>query len=205
MQIKRFIVGALDTNCYCVNYEDKNICIDPGFGDEELISFLKGKKLDYIILTHHHIDHILGFHDVMNVIEGEPKVIIHKNDYDGLNDPEQNGAGFIGIDFKPIDKISWFAEDEYELFDGCKLILSSGHTEGSILVYFYREKILFSGDTVFASAIGRTDLPGSDPKKMISSLRKVIMLPHDVKVYPGHGASTTIGKEIFDLKSYCEI
>ena len=186
MEIKRFIVGPLNTNCYYVFIDNISILIDPGFEDEELLSFLTGKKIDYIILTHYHIDHILGYHSIKKVIQEGVKTIIHKNDYESLNDPMINGAGFIGFDFEKIEDANFFDGEEYELFSGVKLIHTPGHTPGSIVVYFEKEKVMFSGDTVFADGIGRTDLPGADSKKMISSLRKLLQYPSETRIYPGH-------------------
>lgn len=205
MEIKRFIVGPLNTNCYFVSYKSINILIDPGFEDDELIEFLKGKELDYIIFTHYHMDHIMGYHHVKKVINGNTKTLIHKLDYYGLNDPMINGAGFIGFDFEKIEDAQCFEGNEYQLFDGCKIILSSGHTEGSIIIYFENEKVFFSGDTIFAGGIGRTDLPGSDPKKMVFSIRKILNFPDDIKIYPGHEEPTTLGRERYQLSHYCEI
>ncbi|NMC67173.1 MAG: MBL fold metallo-hydrolase [Spirochaetales bacterium] len=205
MEIKRFIVGPLNTNCYHVFIDNQSILIDPGFEDEELLSFLNGKKIDYIIFTHYHIDHILGYHNIKKVILEGAKTIIHKNDYDFLNDPMINGAGFIGFDFEKIEDVTFFDGEEYELFSGCKLIHTPGHTPGSIVVYFEKEQIMFSGDTIFANGIGRTDLPGADAKKMISSIRKLLQYPSETKIYPGHEESTTLGKERYSLYHYCEI
>lgn len=205
MEIKRFIVGPLSTNCYWILYNGISILIDPGFEDEELISFLMGKNIDYIIFTHYHIDHILGYHHVKNVINNKQKTIIHKLDYEFLNDPNINGAGFIGFEFEKIDDAEYFDGEEFEIFPGCKLILASGHTPGSIVIYFENEKIMFSGDTIFSGGIGRTDLPGADPKKMICTLRKLIQFPPQTIIYPGHEESTTLEKEKSLLSHYCEI
>ncbi len=204
MEIKRFIVGPLNTNCYYVNYKDKKMLIDPGFEDEELLSFLNGQIIDYIILTHYHIDHILGYHDVKRVLKNSGKTLIHKNDFQHLNDPLMNGASFIGFDFEEIKDAEFFEDEEYLLFTGCKLILASGHTPGSIVVFFENEKIMFSGDTIFAGGVGRTDLPGADSKKMVWTIRKLLNLPSETIIYPGHNESTTLGREKYQLSQYCE-
>ncbi len=205
MEIKRFIVGPLNTNCFYISKNGINLLIDPGFEDDELIEFLKDKHIDYIIFTHYHIDHILGYHAVKKVIKGEAKTLIHKLDYQFLNDPMINGAGFIGFDFEKIENAESINEDEHTLFDDCKLILSSGHTPGSIVIYFEKEKAMFSGDTIFADGIGRTDLPGADAKKMVFTIRKLLSLPDETRIFPGHEEFTTLGKERYQLSHYCEI
>jgi len=205
MEIKRYIVGPLNTNCYYVEYNKTKILIDPGFEEEELLQFLKGQKLDFIIFTHYHIDHILGYQDVKKVIRSSGKTLIHKLDYQYLNDPTYNGASFIGFEFEKINDAEYFEGDEYELIPGVKLLLASGHTPGSIVVFFEDEKIMFSGDTIFADGIGRTDLPGADPKKMVYTIRKMLKLPLETKIFPGHEESTTLAKEKYQLSVYCEI
>lgn len=205
MEIKRFIVGPLNTNTYYINYKNTNILIDPGFDDEELMEFLKGKSLDYIILTHYHIDHILGYHYIKKAIKGECKTLIHKLDFKFLNDPEVNGASFIGFELEKITDAQYFEGDEYILIPGCKILLSSGHTPGSVVVFFEDEKIMFSGDTIFKDGVGRTDLPGGDSKKLVHTLRKLLTLPLDTKIYPGHEEQTTLSREKYQLSHYCEI
>ncbi len=203
MEIKRFVVGPLNTNCYYIEYNNYKILIDPGFEEEELLNFLSDKVLDYIIFTHYHIDHIMGYHDVKRVIKKCNKTLIHKLDYQFLNDPEYNGASFIGFDFQKIEDAEYFEGEEYNLISGVKIILSSGHTPGSSVIFFEDEKIMFSGDVIFQGSIGRTDLPGADSKKMVNSIKKLLALPLETKIYPGHEGFTTMAKEKYQLFHYC--
>ena len=188
------------TNCYII-FDEKSkeiIVIDPA-GDvdkiEELIKILDG-KLKYIYLTHCHGDHILGVTELKNRCGG--KILIHRYDSEGLNNPEINLSPYIG--FGNIELEADSRIDDNDLIHlgelQFKVIHTPGHTQGGSSLYCEKEKCLFSGDTMFRGTWGRTDLPTSNREDIINSItNKLLILPNDVIVYPGHGLSTRIKDE----------
>jgi glyoxylase-like metal-dependent hydrolase (beta-lactamase superfamily II) len=206
MQIDRLVLGAYENNCYIVRKDEKTtncIIIDTALSVEALMDFLKERNLDpeALILTHGHGDHIAGVEPLRENFE-RIKVCIHKADAEMLTDSARNFSSFLGnkIEASPADII---LEDEGEKeFAGLKftIIHTPGHTPGGICLYNSDEKNLFSGDTLFAGSVGRTDFSGYDERKSMKQLvegikNKLLILPDDTKVLPGHGPATTIGQE----------
>lgn len=181
-----------DTNCYIVfDQESKEtLVIDPA-GDVdriiEMIDILQG-NLKYIFLTHCHGDHIGGVSELKRKKGG--KILIHRYDADGLNDKEINLTefmdGFPEIELEADSRID--DGDVIHLGDiEFKVIHTPGHTRGGVSLYQKDEKMLFSGDTLFRGTWGRTDLPTGDFKQIIESItNKLMILPEDTIVYPGH-------------------
>lgn len=203
MQVISLTVGPLSTNCYILVCEEsrESAIIDPGFNkiDEEFVleKICEQKlRVKYIINTHGHLDHISGNAKVKE--ETKAIIAVHYYDADMLTDPEKNLSRMLGLNIisPPADLV---------LRDGDKLrvgrheiqvLHTPGHTPGSISLYLGEEKIVFTGDTLFAGSIGRTDLPGSSYEELISSIKKKLLtLPDETRVYPGHGPETTIGVE----------
>lgn len=168
MRIHTIIVGPIETNCYIVEDEasKKAMIIDPGEEAEKILEHLKNLQLKI-----------------------EAIVITHGHfDHIGALDAVQAGTGAVVLE----------PDDGQRVFAGSisfTVIHTPGHSPESLCLYSEKEKVLFSGDTLFAGTWGRTDLPFSSEEDMILSLRKLLALPPDTKVYPGHGRSTTIGKE----------
>lgn len=188
------------TNCYIVFDEEskETMVIDPA-GDVdkivEMIEILNG-NLKYIYLTHCHGDHIAGVTGLKERCGG--KILIHRGDSEGLNNPDINLSGYIGlpeIELEPDSRI----DDEDLIHLGnleFKVIHTPGHTKGGTSLYCDSEKCLFSGDTLFRGTWGRTDLPtGSLEDIMYSISNKLMKLPDETIVYPGHGKSTMIQDE----------
>ncbi|UCH12269.1 MAG: MBL fold metallo-hydrolase [Candidatus Omnitrophota bacterium] len=177
--IDKIVVGGLQTNCYLLADAKSKLCaiIDPG-GDSPLIKeHLKSKEItpSFIINTHGHPDHI------MSNGEFDLPIYIHKDDAKALAglhpDKLLNDGDKIQLENLTID-----------------VIHTPGHTPGSICLLC--DDLLFSGDTLFASGVGRTDLPGGSENQLINSIKnKLFILNGGIKVYPGHGPETTIGKE----------
>ncbi len=202
MQIHKLILGDYQTNSFCLTAnEDAVDClvIDTGLSPQPLIDFLKERKLDPIavILTHGHADHIAGL-NLLRENWPDIKVAIHIQDADMLSDAQANLSALTGGGFEtePADII---IEEEGTIeFAGIKfdVIHTPGHTHGGICLYEKNESILFAGDTLFATSIGRTDFPGGNYDQLISGIKKKLMvLPDETKVYTGHGPETTIGTE----------
>ena len=203
MILKRIKVNAgaiMGINCYIVQDEEtkETIIIDPGNMPEALVNLIETMqiKLKYIVLTHCHGDHIAGAQKMREKYGG--KILIHTKDSEGLRNININLSTHIGLE--PI-----IIEEDARLNDGdlihignleFQIIHTPGHTIGSISIYCEEEKLLFSGDTLFRGSWGRIDLPTSSFEDIINSItNKLITLPEDTIVYPGHGKSTIIKEE----------
>ncbi len=188
------------TNCYIVFDEEttETMVIDPA-GDVdkiiEMINILKG-KLKYIYITHCHGDHIGGINELKNKLGG--KILIHRYDAEGLNDEKINLTTYIGMDKIELEADSIIDDGDLIHLGNIefKVIHTPGHTIGSTSLYCQKEKLLFSGDTLFRGTWGRTDLPTSSIENIMDSIvNKLMILPDDIIVYPGHGKSTMIKEE----------
>ena len=204
MKIKRFVCNAFQENCYVVSDGSRCVIIDPGFdpgqaGDgselDGLYGYLEAEGLtpEAILLTHSHWDHTLG---VPALVErfGIPVFSATTS----LQTPGKPVSclegGEPGVQ-TPGGPISCLEGDGDEV-RGFKVIATPGHTPDSVCYYNEAEHILFTGDTLFAGSIGRTDLPGGDYDAEIRSImEKLIFLPGETEIYPGHGPASTIARE----------
>lgn len=189
------------TNCYVILDEESKevMCIDPAGEAKELAELitnvLKG-KLKYIYLTHCHGDHIAGVTKLKELCGG--KILIHRDDSEGLNDKSINLSEFIDIPVIELEADSRVDDGDLLHLGNLefKVIHTPGHTKGSSSLYCEKEKCLFSGDTLFSGTWGRTDLPTSSREDIMDSIiNKLIVLPDDTYVYPGHGKVTRIKDE----------
>lgn len=199
MRIYTFPLGPLQTNCYVVANEETNeaIIIDAGMHPNELLDKASEYEVRAILLTHAHFDHMGGLEQVRKKT-GAP-VYIHNIEQEWLTNPNLNGSSNWPMIGGPMT--TDYAE--HEVKDGDMLTLAGfsvqvmetpGHTPGGVSFLIGQE--LFSGDTLFAHSIGRTDLPGGNYEQLIRSIQEKLMpLPGETRVYPGHGPDTTIGFE----------
>ncbi len=200
MILETFPVGPLQCNCTILGDEEAGeaIVIDPG---DEIGSIHRrltslGLKLKQILITHGHIDHIGGALKLKR-LTGAP-IFLNQNDLPQLKIMDTQ-AGWLGMETPET------APPDADLADGvvvgldrfpAHVIHTPGHTEGSVCLHFAPLKMLVAGDTLFSSSIGRTDLPGGNSRKILQSIQARLMaLPEETKVLPGHGPSTTIGEE----------
>jgi glyoxylase-like metal-dependent hydrolase (beta-lactamase superfamily II) len=205
VSVKSFCFNPFRENSYllCDEVGGECVFVDPGCYDEaeseSLKSFVSshGLKPNAIWLTHGHFDHIFGVaslardYSIPVYMSSEDKMILRR-------DP----VYAQGVGLKAPD-VSFETEDLVDgqilaSFDngGFKVITTPGHTPGGVCFYSEENKILFSGDTLFAGSIGRTDLDGGDyDKEIVGIMEKLMLLPGDVEVYPGHGPSTSIAEE----------
>lgn len=199
MKVLPLEVGELSTNCYIVYDENKKegIVIDPGGFPLLLISKIKelGINLKYIVFTHVHFDHILGYPKLKDEFPKSQLIVSHieKN---SLWDTSKSLLYYVNEDFPKITKFKEVKKGDFVDFGEIllKVIETPGHTEGSICLY--GENTLFSGDTLFYGSLGRWDFPGGDFYKEYHSITEILFkLPDDTVVYPGHGIKTTIGYE----------
>jgi hydroxyacylglutathione hydrolase len=193
-------VGPLQCNCSIIGDETTHeaMVIDPGDDIEDILAIVREHKLNVkqIVITHAHIDHVGGAMK-LRAATGAP-ILLNQNDYALLKILDEQ-ASWIGVPTPGDVTIEASIADGDSLRAGsltANVLHTPGHTEGSVCLYFPAQKLLIAGDTLFARSIGRTDLPGGSFEKIIRSLRdRVMALPDETVVIPGHGPRTTIGEE----------
>ena len=194
--MERFIFGPFETNTYVVSDDAKRaMIIDPAclypYEQQTLERYIEtaGLTVERIIATHGHLDHLWGAKWATE--KWSLPVLIHEADIPMAQAMQQQYELF-GIrataESFPIESL------QPSVFS-FQIIPTPGHTKGSICLYWEKEKVLLSGDTLFRMGYGRTDLPGGNMGQLIDSLERLFDLPVDVRVYPGHGDPTTIGAE----------
>lgn len=193
-------VGPLQCNCSIIGDETSHeaMVIDPGDDIADVLALIEKHNLQVkqIVITHAHIDHVGGAMK-LRAATGAP-IVLNQNDYALLKMLDLQAA-WIGMPSPGNVEIDRSVGDLDKIQAGplvANVMHTPGHSEGSICLYFPAEQKLIAGDTLFAGSIGRTDLPGGSFHKIISSLHeKLLALPDDTIVVPGHGPLTTIGEE----------
>ena len=193
-------VGPISANCYLYSCTEtkKAVIIDPGAEAKKIQRWIleKGVKVDYILLTHGHIDHIGAVDELRELLGGNVQVGIHAGDAGMLTDGRKNLSSYMGQNLVQ-KKADILLEDGQELMIGnerLKVISTPGHSPGGSC--FLCSEGLFSGDTLFAGSIGRTDFPGGSLDQLLAGVKKkLLILPEETLVFPGHGEATTIGEE----------
>lgn len=206
MKVDRIIVGKLETNCYIVQKENLSLIIDPGDEAEKIGNFLKEHKIkpDLIIATHGHFDHVSAVEDLKKDYP-KTKFYISKSDVELMKK-----SGVLAPLFgcrpllkppKPDGALESLSLPELTI------LKTPGHSPGGVLLFFKEERppILFSGDTLFENCVGRYDFPLGDKKQLTESLKKIVKLPPETVVYPGHGERFELSKSFgFLLKLLAE-
>lgn len=198
MILKTFVVSPFATNCYLLGCEESGTAaiIDPGDQGDLLLGALRkvGLTLESVLLTHGHIDHVGA---VGTLLESTgARVYLHHDEAQMLETLELQARLFSLPPPDPVPVHVWLGDGDQLLVGSITLrvLHTPGHTPGSVC--FHHEGILFSGDTLFRESVGRTDWPGGSHRSLISSIRdKILTLPDEVQVLPGHGEATTIGDE----------
>ena len=193
-------VGPLHCNCSIIGDETTHeaMVIDPGDDIDDIVAVLRENKLQVkqIVITHAHIDHVGGAMK-LRAQTGAP-ILLNQSDYALLKILDVQ-ASWLGMAAPGAVTIEASIGDGESLQTGnlkANVRQTPGHTEGSVCLYFPAEKLLIAGDTLFARSIGRTDLPGGSYEKIMRSLHdRVMTLPDETVVIPGHGQQTTIGEE----------
>lgn len=197
MILKKLQAGVYAANCYILHTEDGDgIVVDPAGDVDDIMTYItdKGIRVDSIILTHGHGDHIGGVVELKNKLK--IPVMVHSADEDMVNNGNLNLSTSM-----PMGDVSF--EPDRLLEDGdiinvgnreIKIIHTPGHTRGGICLLM--DNILITGDTLFQGSIGRTDLYGGDFDILMKSIMtKLMVLPNETRIYPGHGGDSTIGYE----------
>lgn len=195
MIIKTIPVGALEANCYILADEatDEAIVVDPGDEPDIILEQTEGLTIRYIVLTHGHFDHVGAVNDIKQ--ETGAEVMLHEADFEVYAEARDHAA-FWGFDIQPPEMPTVALTDGDEIPVGnlnFVVIHTPGHSPGGMCLY--AEGTLITGDTLFAGSVGRTDLNGGDMKAMGESFRRLMRLPDETAVLPGHGPSSTIGIE----------
>ena len=190
----------LVTNCYVVMDEETKeaMVIDPGAESQKIIEMLDilEAKLKYIFLTHCHADHIGAINDVKQAKGG--KILVSREDSQGLYDETISLTYYAETPNPELEADSRVDDDDLIHLGNLefRVIATPGHTKGGLCLYCPAEEMIFTGDTIFSSTWGRTDLPtGSIEDIMDSIINKILVLPNNTIMYPGHGKSTLIKEE----------
>ncbi|MDO4494060.1 MAG: MBL fold metallo-hydrolase [Clostridia bacterium] len=199
MQIFYGECGPISVNTYFVADETTGRCIVIDPGDADFVrEVLKEKELslEAILLTHGHFDHVMGVKKLKDATGA--KIFLHKNDVEMLSAPAAYTAAFPGIVVEPAETdIVLNGGETLELLGASFRVLHTpGHTPGGVCYVLDSEKTVFCGDTIFFGSIGRADFPYSNPMMLIASIKKkIVPLPEDYSLCPGHGGSTNVGYE----------
>jgi len=196
LNVKRLELGFFKVNCYILSLKDVNIIIDPGADFDIIKSSIKENciKPDFILNTHGHYDHIGAVQDIISSYK--IPFYIHELEEPIITDPRKNYSSFLGKNELSLKTYDLIKNKDYDFFAdlGIDIINVPGHTPGSIMIkagYF-----LFTGDLLFKSAIGRTDLPGGDLKEIKRSLVRIKKMDEKSIIYPGHGEVTSLEYEL---------
>ncbi len=197
LKVRSFAVMPFDENCYVVSDDSgEGVVIDPGGMEEAILSYIREEKLKIaaVLNTHGHCDHI-GANDAIRDAVGA-ELYIHKADAPMLSDVKLNLSAFMGFHAESRPAEHLLTEGDTISFGSSELqvIHTPGHTIGGVC--FVGDGAVFTGDTLFAGSIGRSDFPGGSETELIGNIKKKLLtLPENMKVYAGHGPSSEIGWE----------
>lgn len=199
LRVEQYVVGGVMTNCYFVINEDNNemLVVDPGAEGEQLAERIKEKKLTLvaILLTHGHFDHASAAK--MLAERFKVSVYAHEAEKETLENPKVNLSGMTGTS-EVYSADCYVSDGEVLNLAGfeIKVLHTPGHTKGGCCYYLPKQQCVFSGDTLFNQSVGRTDFVGGSASELLRSIEEKLMpMPGQTKVYPGHNETTTIGWE----------
>lgn len=197
MLIKQITVGPLQSNCFIIGDEEtsESIVIDPGDEPDLIMDVINGNglKVNYIVCTHGHFDHVGAVSDIKG--KTGAKVVIHKDEIE-IYHAARDMATFWGYEVERLPEPDMLVDDGDRIMVGnmsFTIIHTPGHSPGGICLY--GEGIVVTGDTLFAGSVGRTDFYGGDMNKLKESFNRLMLLPGETRVLPGHGPDSTIDIE----------
>jgi glyoxylase-like metal-dependent hydrolase (beta-lactamase superfamily II) len=198
MELEIISVGPFEVNCAIVwNSEKQTLVIDPGHAAADIEEVLKsnGLTVSAYLLTHGHADHLCALAE-LHAARPAP-VYIHAEDEKWAFSQQNQIFPYYPVPIKPAAEFIHPETIRNRMIAGFSIqtLETPGHTRGGVCYYFEKEKVIFTGDTLFKGTCGRTDLPGGDGRVLMQSLKKLAALPDDVTAYPGHNENTTIGYE----------
>ncbi|MFC7684720.1 MBL fold metallo-hydrolase [Ureibacillus sp. GCM10028918] len=204
LNVKAYSLGPIQTNCYIISNKQKDcIIFDPSEESSKLIKVIQSNQLKpkAIFLTHTHFDHIGAVEDLRE--QFNLPLYVHEKEVAWLGDPMKNGSGRYAelpnyIVQKPLEEHIIRKEQSFNVAGlSFKAVFTPGHSPGSISYIFEEDGFAIVGDTLFEGSIGRTDLLGGSHKQLINSIHeKLLVLPDDTIIYPGHGSYTTPAQEM---------
>ncbi len=199
MKIEKFVTGIISTNCYLVSNVETHqaVIVDPAAVPKALTEAVErdGLTVEAVLLTHGHFDHTMGLDALLKL--WDVPVYVEEEDQEILTDPKLNlssayTAGFTFSDAQSVEDGQILSLAGFQF----QVLHTPGHTRGGCCYYAASEQVLFSGDTLFQASVGRTDFPNSSTLDLLRSIReKLLPLPDETVVYPGHMGETTIGYE----------
>ena len=185
LHMKTLSVGELSTFCYIVwdDASDTCVVIDPGAEPERILAACEGRRIEAILLTHGHFDHIGG---VAALAKDGAEIVVHRHDEPMLINPEMNASWMLGRSITAPNATRTVREGDVLTYAGVSFTVlhTPGHTPGSVC--YQAGEWLFTGDTLFHYGYGRTDLPGGSMPQLAASLRRLQAIVPDYEIYPGH-------------------
>ncbi len=200
LNVYPLVLGPVQTTCYVVSSQGRAVIVDPAANATKIIQYLGTKKLipEAILLTHGHFDHIGAVNEL--AAKYSLPIYAHKSEKEYFDQPEVNLSTMMYQPFVLSEDL-----DYHWLADGAtltcldtqvKIFHVPGHTSGSLCYYFVKDRMVFTGDTLFKQSIGRTDFIYGNHQQLVTGIRqKLLTLPDDTLVYPGHGDCTTVADE----------
>ncbi|ESU38605.1 Hydroxyacylglutathione hydrolase, partial [Giardia duodenalis] len=215
LTVATFPTGPLQANCY-VAFDPKScnaLIVDPGASCPDVLDYVKKQKLKvlFILLTHTHFDHVFGTGYVVNELKkegdrfGSPKIYSHADDVTHWKANRMFAPLFgesVPADFPAEPDETFSEESTFDLGNDniFRIMHTPGHTPGSSLLYCNKAKVVFTGDTIFANSVGRTDFPGGSSKQLKASVKRIYKeLSDDFRIYPGHNHDVTLGESKNDV------
>lgn len=200
LHIQAFCLGQWMTNCYVIHGRSGDCwIIDAGFYPRPLLEYIHSRRLAVtsVLLTHAHVDHIAGLSAIRAVMPGVP-ILIHEREEQFLTNPELNLSIVLEEPIVAPAATGVLTDGQTLTLDGLtfQVLHTPGHSPGGVTFYQKDHAVALVGDALFAGSIGRTDFPTSDHQALMDSIRtRLLTLPNQTRVLPGHGPETTIGRE----------
>jgi hydroxyacylglutathione hydrolase len=198
MKVQTLVVGSFSVNCHIVSCDDaRAMIIDPGDDAMAIADLIRKQNLHVTayLITHGHMDHVSALAELTDLFPAP--VGIHPADEKWAFIPSNAMPPYYNTPRRPKTEYRALIDDQRwnQLDMECRVITTPGHSPGCVCFYFPDAGMIFTGDTLFAGSVGRTDLPGGDEALLSQSLKRLVNLPDDTVVFPGHGPKSTIARE----------